>query len=550
MKTAMKTAAAINPSFAIGPYLFRATFNSSYTAEQGTLTVTDSLSRYSLVNGWAVRDANACATNYIDPQMYSQAINNAVGLCQYQRVQANLGTSSGGYMGADVRTNQNPACTLAWNNYYDSYRPTPNTSSGVDIRRYWTAVNYVGVIPTTVELLLVSRNPGAFWFYRVHAGPWNLAWVDDTISAASIRWRWNETGRPISVDEAFIGQLTPATWLGRDNWAVSYKATTVDGDTALMQSNGCVTHNITAATGVTQELSIRRLDDDNRWIVRCDQANSTIKLIERVSGVETQRASAAATWANGTSYRIVVFASTYAIHVWINTTYKVEYLSARNLVTATGVKVSHAGSNLYAWPESVTINIGTPVVQKTIWAVGDSKTVGQGDDTTPYPLGQNGWPQKLIALLGPSWAEHPLRDGRGSYGVNRPGGLSMVSVFDSDISTRYPAPDYVLINLGFNDYPQMNNDQAQWVSDYQKIIDTVHAYFPLARVGLARISSDGGDWSVMDDVAIPAVIADRSWAFLGADERSLTTPDYVDGIHLSPAGYAKEAASWKAAMGL
>jgi hypothetical protein len=84
-----------------------------------------------------------------------------------------------------------------------------------------------------------------------------------------------------------------------------HSATTTDGQTASSSSgNFLVEHTITAQTGVTQELMVRRIDDENTWIVRLD--NSSMKLISKSSGSETEQASVAAVLTAGVDYRVLV----------------------------------------------------------------------------------------------------------------------------------------------------------------------------------------------------------------------------------------------------
>ena len=122
------------------------------------------------------------------------------------------------------------------------------------------------------------------------------------------------------------------------------------GETITGEANAVIEMIWTAATGQVWEFSVRHTDDNNRWIVRCDQAGSTIKLIERNAGTETERSSAAQTWTNSTTYRLVVIQTGNTINVFIANVVKNTYASAAFNSTATGVKTDRAGSNLIAWP--------------------------------------------------------------------------------------------------------------------------------------------------------------------------------------------------------
>ena len=105
-----------------------------------------------------------------------------------------------------------------------------------------------------------------------------------------------------------------------------------------------------AVTGQVLELSTRQTDTDNRWIIRCDQAGSTIKIIERNAGTETERATAAQTFTNGVSYRVSISQFGNTISTSVDVSAKASYASAAFNNTATIVTTNRAGTNLVTWP--------------------------------------------------------------------------------------------------------------------------------------------------------------------------------------------------------
>lgn len=115
----------------------------------------------------------------------------------------------------------------------------------------------------------------------------------------------------------------------------------------------------TPAAAETLELDVRRTDANNRWIVRCSQGSSTIKLIECNAGVETERSSAAQTFTIGTARRIVVLAAGNTIKTHAAGALKNSYASASFNNTATGVNVGGfaTGSNLVCYPRDVSAYI-------------------------------------------------------------------------------------------------------------------------------------------------------------------------------------------------
>jgi len=206
---------------------------------------------------------------------------------------------------------------------------------------------------TTYDCLTILRDTGAWMLIRGGAFTnWQMALVDST-TAGDL---FPSTGTFVALTYAINIRRVYAAKLSQ--WSNQYantferKAVSVNGDTiSATANNALIEHTIVAQTGVTQEMLVRRTDDDNCLIIRMDQAASTIRVFERVAGVETERTggTTARTWVNGTSYRI--FVSLYGSAVWVTvgTVPQNDATSSFN-AAATGVKVSHAGTDLIAWP--------------------------------------------------------------------------------------------------------------------------------------------------------------------------------------------------------
>jgi hypothetical protein len=117
-----------------------------------------------------------------------------------------------------------------------------------------------------------------------------------------------------------------------------------------------------AVTGETLDIQFRRTDDDNCWIVRLVQADAKIYLFEKTAGSETERGATggtAQTLTNGTKYRIFIKFFGQKIYVFTAAetgalAQKVTYASAAFNATATGGKVTKNGTNLTAWPRTLT----------------------------------------------------------------------------------------------------------------------------------------------------------------------------------------------------
>jgi lysophospholipase L1-like esterase len=531
-----------------------------YVENGGPLTVVDSLSLYNITDNKLNRESGAPASNWVDPQIYSQEFTNEAGLLFYVSVAINSTFFSNGTVGASNTIAAAPANVLSTMMAYNELKPYASGSQISTGILPFGNVNATYTIPFEAEIAVISHLPGAFWLHRFKSGMWRLMWVDATTSTTPLRMRFNDLGRPSTINRLGLSNKLPPVYKSRFGISTERIETTINGSILSTEADAFIEHSITAATGVTQEVLVRYVDDNNCWVIRMSQTGSTIKIIERSGGVEIEYASASQTWTDTTQYRISIIVDKYTIRVYVGNTYKCEYVSARSNYEATNAKVSHAGSNLISWPLYLSLDAGTPTISKSVFAVGDSKTAGQGDDDSTSP---DGFPSRLVSNLNSStgipWAEFPTKIGRSSYGVNYGlgGTVNIKDVIDADLASKPYAPDYVIINLGVNDSANFIGNEAQWVLDYQYIIDTIHVRYPNARISIARVWKAGADalFDSMNDTYIPQVISGRSWCFLGPDERIVLKGDdngatyTVDGIHPNPAGHQALADAWQTSMG-
>lgn len=209
----------------------------------------------------------------------------------------------------------------------------------------------------TYDSLTILRNPGVWVLIRGGVfTDWTLGF---TINVATYNVFPAITpntggGASIYVRRVYAAQL--AQWATQYANASERKAVSVNGDTITASAgDALIEHTIVAATGVTQELMVRRTDDDNCLIIRMDFTAATIRVYEKVAGVETEKTGGTTTmtWVNATAYRIFVSLYGSAVRVTVATTPKNDATSSYN-GSVTGVKVSHAGTDLIAWPVAIT----------------------------------------------------------------------------------------------------------------------------------------------------------------------------------------------------
>jgi len=137
-------------------------------------------------------------------------------------------------------------------------------------------------------------------------------------------------------------------------FATNYHASLSSGTTTTMEANAYLEATWQAVTGETIDFMFRRTDDNNCWIIRGSQAGSTVKLIQKEAGIETERVSQAQTWTNGTSYIIKVMVYGNIVSLAVDASNKSGYNSATFNNGATGVKCDKNLTEVYILPRTLS----------------------------------------------------------------------------------------------------------------------------------------------------------------------------------------------------
>lgn len=237
-------------------------------------------------------------------------------------------------------------------------------SSGPNISISGSAVAYSA-------LVIVRNGGGGFVLDREGgSGNWTLRWVYSRTTNASLV---PIVHSPQAASDARFTQTEIRVWLASEfatRWgaATYYSATPSSGAVGTGSANTIVSASWTPASAETLNLIFRRTDASNYWTVRGDQAGSTIKLIQVVAGVETERSSAAQTWTVGTKYRVTAIADGTIIntHTTPNpdsastSTQKNSYSSATAHQTSTDVGVTYGSGavvDLVSWPRTIAVAV-------------------------------------------------------------------------------------------------------------------------------------------------------------------------------------------------
>ncbi len=309
----------------------------------------------------------------------------------------------------------------------------------------------------------------------------------------------------------------------------------------------------TAKVGEVLEWSFRRTSDDDRYLVRCSQSGSTVKLIKVVGGAETELQSAAQTWTADSAYNLILAVDRGRVVVW--TGYgaaKIDYPARADTAFVasgggTGMVVSgfSVGSNLRVYPRHPPFPKGRGNACRTFLVHGDSKSDMSVSTVT--------WPHELMAAVR---AAHPdLFAVRDCLAVTGWTVANQAACIARDLSVATYVPEFVLQNIGANDLTAMP-EAAVWQANLGTVLDAMHAQWPSAKVYVAKPWRSGRD-NEADTMAgwIDTVLSTRSaWARVGHDERVWFKPDVAslsaDGVHYNAAGNTAAAAQWVTVLGL
>jgi hypothetical protein len=159
---------------------------------------------------------------------------------------------------------------------------------------------------------VVLRAAGAHFIFNDH-----LVYVGQNDSTATLYPHSAVYDNNYTSDYLRVAQLG-APFVADRGLATYYDATPVANDTATSEANALHFFEWTPASAEVFELRYRWIDDDNCMIMRCSQSGSTIKVIQRKAGVETEEATGARTWTIGTKFRIGLRYDWRHHFVWVN----------------------------------------------------------------------------------------------------------------------------------------------------------------------------------------------------------------------------------------
>lgn len=311
-----------------------APLTSPRTAEPGpgTSAIVDTGNNLSISGGTLV---SAGSVNTYDPQYQaSENIPDTVGTCAIFKVkQPSEGRRFLMYFDKDG----GQAIIVSSGNIQVMAAPGVGTFTGTDWHRFYYISwdTYCLVIMDSTFLYLgkfaQTCQPNISAYTNT-----NSSWLCDYVAAANLPAPWN----------TIWGIVTDRV------------ASPVDGETITQLADAFVFFEWTCATGEVLNIMVRRTDDDNCWIIRCDQANSTMKLIKKEGGVETESGSQARTWLNTGYYAIgiLTYGSTIKVITINFAVVTITETSASFNQTATGVKATGfaAGANLVSFPRTMS----------------------------------------------------------------------------------------------------------------------------------------------------------------------------------------------------
>lgn len=206
-------------------------------------------------------------------------------------------TSSPDYFGFKTTT------AINYNNWADAWTQE-SVSYGLEPNNLTNQYRLFIPYPTNQIMGVVLRSLGAYYIIDDR-----LYFVSHLSSATPLYLGFLNRGNTITADYMRVAQL-PAPFNTSNGLALHVSATPTNGETTTGLGDGSIYFTWTPAANEILNIRYRWIDDDNCMIIRCDQANSTIKMFRRWHGVETQRATATVTWTVAATNSVyVIYAS-------------------------------------------------------------------------------------------------------------------------------------------------------------------------------------------------------------------------------------------------
>lgn len=340
-------------------YFLRATFGTDLAAPLpaslpvdlgGPFTVTDTESKLSQSASALVSAGGKAVPAFGDPGIREIARPRTIGHALLTKMRFTTGSTQ-------LMFGWDPVAgsTIDAHAFYKSGTGTINIRVG-------TANVTLGSLDITADtdylFLIVLLNPGAVYLHKLaSASSWTVDWVDNSQSQATLIPSLANHSAFVATDrlDGFDLGRADARFSANTGLITARLATNSAGDTITHAADAIVQQTLTAATGVDKDLGIRMTDDNNGWFARMNQAGSTVKLIEKVAGVETSRGSVATTFTNGVDYILTAIFEGNTIRVMVDNTTKITYSSASFQATATTAKAVFAGTEFKSYPRTIAL---------------------------------------------------------------------------------------------------------------------------------------------------------------------------------------------------
>ena len=394
-------------------YLFRDEFpidddapvTSPRSANPGTMTITDTGNRCSVVGGKLEIAAGVAAV-----KIGLGAQTRAAGLAYFLQ-ETSAETADGSMMAWHT--------SVAQVSQLDAKHGFMLSARAITDDEYRYAYTQPIYTPT---MCLVLKATGCFYLIK-NSNDWQIEYISNINNTATmypvITVAANSIAR--TIDHVAVAQLG-APFTTEDFY--TQKVASADADTTITGLANCVVEATrTFVTNDVYELSFRRVDDDNRFVVRCSQSGSTAKLIEINGGTETERASVAVTFTNGANFRIFAkcIGNTYQVFVALaaaayDSLYVLNYVGASALSTATGAKVNLASTNFVAWPRILS---GAALTEVSRYSPFDSGFTTLSERTLYTGTGETDWIGRPVLLdNGGTWIMMYRQGNNHSYDAN------------------------------------------------------------------------------------------------------------------------------------
>ena len=348
-------------------YIFQEYFNDTVAAGSvnatlatpgpGTRTANDTESKLSVAGGVFVCAGGKASPAWGAPHIryVTHAIPRVTGRVLSCLFTPHNAPSNGSYWGYGKNNNPSIPADMA------NLNLRLGIGSGLDIAFYdGAATGYIGTMTQDAqsELRIILRSTGCFFVTKggTHGTlAYTFLYPINAGADATLYTTFQNNNIIADIDDWIVFDYTfPGLW-GSDYGIATARSATPSANAELATLCDFVGEfTWTPGAGDTLNIYFMYQDANNCGIIRASQAGSTIKIIQKVLGTETEKSSVAQTFTASTPYRIVFYKDYQSMRTFVNNSLKNNISNYTHNTGYRKIRTDTAGVDFVSYPRKMT----------------------------------------------------------------------------------------------------------------------------------------------------------------------------------------------------